>query len=252
MKILVCIKRVIDYNVHIRVNTDGTGVDTQNVKMSANPFDAIALEEAVRLKEKTPETTVIAVSIGHQDCQETLRYALAMGADKAVLISTEKNLEPLIIAKLLKNIVGQEKPDLVLLGKQAIDDDCNQTGQMLAGLLNYPQACFISKLIITQVDNNYMANITREIDGGLENLEIQLPAVMTTDLRLNEPRRPSLINIMKAKQKPLDIIPVTIDITELTSGTEILKTSSPTQRKHCVKLKSTEELITYLKQQVKI
>ena len=245
MKILVSIKRVIDYNVHIRVKADGSGVETQNVKMAANPFDAIALEEAVRLKEKKLATEIIAVSIGPQESQETLRYALAMGADRAIYIPTEKSLEPLNIAKILKIIITQEKPDLIILGKQAIDNDCNQTGQMLAGLLNYPQGTFISKLDI----NNHIATVIREVDGGLETLELQLPAVITTDLRLNEPRYPSLPNIMKAKQKVIE----TFEIPEnLSAHTEIITTTEPPARKLGIKVSSAQELIQKLKQEAKI
>ncbi|MDX2164102.1 MAG: electron transfer flavoprotein subunit beta/FixA family protein [Gammaproteobacteria bacterium] len=245
MKILVSIKRVVDYNVHIRVKADGSGVETHNVKMAANPFDAIALEEAVRLKEKKIASEIIAVSIGSQPVQETLRYALALGADRAIHVPTEKNYEPLNIAKILKNIITQENPDLIILGKQAIDDDCNQTGQMLAGLLDYPQGTFVSKLDI----QNNKATVVREVDGGLETLELLLPAVITTDLRLNEPRYPSLPNIMKAKQKPIENfnIPET-----LLPHTEILSTSEPPVRKMGVKVSSAQELIQKLKQEAKI
>ncbi|HEV2614437.1 MAG TPA: electron transfer flavoprotein subunit beta/FixA family protein [Gammaproteobacteria bacterium] len=245
MKILVSIKRVIDYNVHIRVKSDGSGVETQNVKMAANPFDAIALEEAVRLKEKKIATEIIAVSIGPQNTQETLRYALALGADRAIHVLTEKNLEPLNIAKILKNIVTTENPDLIILGKQAIDNDCNQTGQMLAGLLNYPQGTFISKLDI----NNNTATVIREVDGGLETLELQLPAVITTDLRLNEPRYPSLPNIMKAKQKPIEVIECPEN---LLPHTEIMSTSEPPVRKMGVMVSSPKELIQKLKTEAKV
>jgi len=245
MKILVSIKRVIDYNVHIRVKTDGSGVETQNVKMAANPFDAIALEEAVRLKEKKLATEIIAVSIGPQESQETLRYALAMGADRAIYIPTEKSLEPLNIAKLLKNIIAQENPDLIILGKQAIDNDCNQTGQMLAGLLNYPQGTFISKLDIS----NNIATVIREIDGGLETLELQLPAVITTDLRLNEPRYPRLPDIMKAKQKVIEIHETTED---LLPHTELMTTTEPPARKLGIKVSSAQELLQKLKHEAKV
>ena len=245
MKILVSIKRVIDYNVHIRVKSDGSGVETQNVKMAANPFDAIALEEAVRLKEKKWASEIIAVSIGPQASQETLRYALALGADRAIHVPTEKNLEPLNIAKILKTIVNTENPDLIILGKQAIDNDCNQTGQMLAGLLNYPQGTFISKLDIT----NNLATVIREVDGGLETLELQLPAVITTDLRLNEPRYPSLPNIMKAKQKVIEIVEMPAD---LIAHTEILTISEPPVRKLGIKVNSAQELIHKLKTEAKV
>lgn len=245
MKILVSIKRVVDYNVHIRVKADGSGVETHNVKMAANPFDAIALEEAVRLKEKNIATEIIAVTIGNASTQETLRYALALGADRAMHVPTELSFEPLNIAKILKSIVEKEKPDLILLGKQAIDDDCNQTGQMLAGLLEYPQGTFVSKLDI----NNKTATVVREIDGGLETLTLELPAVVTTDLRLNEPRYPSLPNIMKAKQKPIEtfLLPE-----NLQPHTEILSTSEPPARKMGIKVSSAAELIEKLKTEAKV
>ncbi len=245
MKILVSIKRVIDYNVHIRVKADGSGVETQNVKMAANPFDAIALEEAVRLKEKKIATEIIAVSIGSQAVHETLRYALALGADRAIHVPTDILFEPLNIAKILKNIIDQEKPDLIILGKQAIDDDCNQTGQMLAGLLNIPQGTFISKLDITQ----NKASVTREVDGGLETLTLELPAVITTDLRLNEPRYPSLPNIMKAKQKPIENFPLPDN---LHAHTEILSIAEPAARKMGIKVSSSQELIQKLKNEAKV
>ena len=249
MKILVCLKRVIDYNVHIRVKTDGSGVETQNVKMSVNPFDAIALEESLRIKENrlntavNKNTEIIAVSIGTLDSEETLRYALAMGADKAILIQTDKAHEPLIIARLLKQLVIHENPDLILMGKQAIDDDCNQTGQILAGLLNYPQGTFISNLTFI---NEHTIKIIREIDDGLETVELNLPAVITTDLRLNEPRRPTLVNIMKAKQKNIDIITIQDFIKnnniDIIPHTEILNTKIPPARKKGIKLHSVQEL----------
>lgn len=245
MKILVSIKRVIDYNVHIRVKSDGSGVETHHVKMAANPFDAIALEEAVRLKEKKLASEIIAVSIGASDSQETLRYALAMGADRAIHVPTEKSFEPLNIAKILKNIIATEKPDLIILGKQAIDNDCNQTGQMLAGLLNYPQGTFISKLDI----NNNIATVIREIDGGLETLELELPAVITTDLRLNEPRYPSLPNIMKAKQKAIETYNIP---TDLVPHTERITTTEPPTRKLGIKVSSAQELIQKLKMEAKV
>src|SRR5438270_748621 len=201
MKLIVAIKRVIDYNVKVRVKADGSGVDTTNVKMSMNPFDEIAIEEAVRLKEKGIATEIVAVSCGLAACQETLRTALAIGADRAILVETSVELQPLAVAKLLKAIVAKEQPQLVILGKQAIDDDANQTGQMLAALLDWPQATFASKLDIA----NGIATVKREVDGGLETVEIKLPAIVTTDLRLNEPRYATLPNIMKAKKKPLEI-----------------------------------------------
>ena len=200
MKVLVPVKRVVDFNVKVRVKADGSGVDIANVKMSMNPFDEIACEEAIRLKEGGKATEVIAVSLGEQRCQETLRTALAMGADRAILVETSVELQPLAVAKLLKAIVAREEPGLVLMGKQAIDDDSNQTPQMLAALLGWPQATFISKLEI----GDGKAKVSREVDEGLEQLEVKLPAVMSVDLRLNEPRYASLPNIMKAKKKPLD------------------------------------------------
>jgi electron transfer flavoprotein beta subunit len=252
MKILVGIKRVIDYTVHIRVKADGSGVETQNVKMSMNPFDAIALEEAIRLKEKNilseAELEIIIVSIGNKDCQETLRQGLAMGADRAILIETEKTLEPLNIAKIFQKISQKENPTLILLGKQAIDDDCNQTGQMLAGLLNWPQGTFISKL---NIENN-QAIVMREIDGGLETLSLNLPAVITTDLRLNEPRYISLPNIMQAKRKALELVDINQLEIDLRAHTEILNISEPPKRKQGVILNSVEELIDKLTHEAKI
>ncbi|HEX4192922.1 MAG TPA: electron transfer flavoprotein subunit beta/FixA family protein, partial [Stellaceae bacterium] len=200
MKVLVAVKRVIDYNVKIRVKADKTGVETANVKMSMNPFDEIAVEEAIRLKEGGKVTEIVAVSIGPAQSQETIRTALAMGADRGIHVLTDQTVEPLAVAKLLKAIIAKEAPQLVILGKQAIDDDCNQTGQMLAALLDWPQATFASKLQLEAAS----AKVTREVDGGLETIEVKLPAVMTTDLRLNEPRYASLPNIMKAKKKSIE------------------------------------------------
>src|SRR5216117_4150665 len=200
MKILVPVKRVVDFNVKVRVKADGSGVETANVKMSMNPFDEIAVEEALRLKEAGTATEVVAVSCGVQACQETLRTALALGADRAILVQTDVELQPLAVAKILRAIVQKENPQLVILGKQAIDDDCNQTGQMLAALLGWPQATFASKV---EVEGG-VAKVTREVDGGLETRALTLPAIITTDLRLNEPRYVTLPNIMKAKKKPLD------------------------------------------------
>src|SRR5512135_3018210 len=201
MKILVPVKRVVDSNVKVRVKSDGSGVDLANVKMSMNPFDEIAVEEAVRIKERGEATEVVAVSIGSTKSQDTLRTALAMGADRAILVRTEQSvIEPLAVAKLLKRVVENEKPDMVIMGKQAIDDDCNQTGQMLAALLGWPQGTFASKV----EPASDSVSVTREVDGGLETVKLKLPAIVTTDLRLNEPRYPSLPNIMKAKKKPLD------------------------------------------------
>jgi len=202
MKVIVAIKRVVDYNTKIRVKTDGSGVETRQVKMSINPFDEIALEAAVRLKEAGQAREVVAVSCGVNDCQETLRLALAMGADRAILVETDLELQPLAVSKLLQTIVKREQPQLALLGKQAIDDDCNQTGQMLAALLGWPQGVFASK--INKLDNEI--EVTSELDGGLQTVRLKLPAVITADLRLNEPRFPSLPNIMKAKQKPLEVV----------------------------------------------
>src|SRR6266852_7302538 len=202
MKILVSVKRVVDFNVKVRVKADGSGVETANVKMSMNPFDEIAIEEAIRLKEAGIATEIVAVSCGMQACQETLRTALALGADRAILVETEVELQPLAVAKLLRAIVQKENPQLVILGKQAIDDDCNQTGQMLAALLGWPQAAFASKVKVAEG----RAEVTREIDGGLETISLSLPAIITTDLRLNEPRYVTLPNIMKAKKKPLETV----------------------------------------------
>ena len=202
MKILVPVKRVVDYNVKVRVKADGSGVDIANVKMSMNPFDEIAVEEAVRLKEKGLATEIVAVSCGVAQCQETLRTAMAIGADRAILVQTDVELQPLAVAKILKALLDREQPQLVILGKQAIDDDCNQTGQMLAALAGLPQATFVSKV---EVADGH-ATMTREIDGGLERIRLRLPAVMTTDLRLNEPRYVTLPNIMKAKKKPLETL----------------------------------------------
>jgi electron transfer flavoprotein beta subunit len=206
MKVLVPVKRVVDYNVKVRVKSDGTGVDIANVKMSMNPFDEIAVEEAVRLKEKGVVTEIVAVSCGVTQCQETLRTAMAIGADRAILVECADELQPLAVAKLLKALVDKEQPGLVILGKQAIDDDCNQTGQMLAALGNMPQATFASKLEVGGSAGEGFASVTREVDGGLETLRIKLPAVVSTDLRLNEPRYVTLPNIMKAKKKQMDVV----------------------------------------------
>src|SRR3954470_11027284 len=227
MKIIVAVKRVVDYNVKVRVKPDGSGVDTTNVKMSMNPFDEIAIEEAVRLKEKGIATEIVAVSCGLAACQETLRTALAIGADRAILVETGVELQPLAVAKLLKAIVAKEQPQLVILGKQAIDDDANQTGQMLAALLDWPQATFASKIDIA----NGVATVKREVDGGLETEEVKLPAVITTDLRLNEPRYATLPNIMKAKKKPLEIVkPDSLGV-DVTPRLATLKVVEPAKRK---------------------
>ncbi|UDF28034.1 UNVERIFIED_ORG: electron transfer flavoprotein subunit beta/FixA family protein [Roseateles sp. XES5] len=245
MKVLVPVKRVVDYNVKVRVKSDGTGVDIANVKMSMNPFDEIAVEEAVRLKEKGVVTEVIAVSCGVTQCQETLRTAMAIGADRAILVETPADLElqPLAVAKLLKALVDKEQPQLVILGKQAIDDDCNQTGQMLAALAGLPQGTFASKVEI--VDGK--ANVTREVDGGLETVALSLPAVVTTDLRLNEPRYVTLPNIMKAKKKPLDKkVPADFGV-DTAARLKVLKTEEPSGRKAGVKVKTVAELVEKLK-----
>ena len=245
MKILVPVKRVVDYNVKIRVKPDGSGIDLANVKMSMNPFDEIAVEEAVRVKEKDGASEVVVVSIGPAKAQETIRTALAIGADRGILIETpgEAIVEPLAVAKLLKSIVGDEKPDLVILGKQAIDDDCNQTGQMLAGLLGWPQGTFASKVVFDEGS----ALVTREVDGGLETLKLKMPAVVTTDLRLNEPRYPSLPNIMKAKKKPLEIKkPEDLGI-DITPRLKVQNISEPATRKAGVMVDSVAELVEKLK-----
>jgi electron transfer flavoprotein beta subunit len=243
MKILTPVKRVLDYNVKARVKADQSGVDLANVKMSMNPFDEIAVEEAVRLKEKGIATEVVAVSIGVQQCQETLRTALAMGADKAILVLTDQDLEPLNAAKVLKKIVEEQAPELVLMGKQAIDGDNNATGQMLAALLGWPQATFASKVEIA----SGKATVTREIDGGLETIEIALPGVITTDLRLNEPRYASLPNIMKARTKPLETRPLADLGLDLQPHLKVLKVAEPAKRQAGVKVESAAELVAKLK-----
>jgi electron transfer flavoprotein beta subunit len=245
MKIVVPVKRVVDYNVKIRVKSDASGIDFANVKMSMNPFDEIAVEEAVRLKEKGTATEVVAVSIGPAKAQETLRTALAIGADRAILVEVPDgaNVEPLTVAKILKAIVDAEKPELVVMGKQAIDDDCNQTGQMLASLLDWPQGTFASKV----VPEAGSVSVTREVDGGLETVKLNMPAVVTTDLRLNEPRYPSLPNIMKAKKKPLDVKkPEDLGV-DIAPRLKILKTTEPPTRKAGVKVGNVSELVQKLK-----
>ena len=244
MKVLVAVKRVVDYNVKIRVKADGSGVELANVKMSMNPFDEIGVEEAVRLKEQGKATEVVAVSIGPQQSQETLRTALAMGADRAILVKTDDLVEPLAVAKILKGVVEAEKPEIVILGKQAIDDDCNQTGQMLAALLGWPQAAFCSKLEPGAGE----ANITREIDGGLQMLKIKLPAVVTTDLRLNTPRYASLPNIMKAKKKPLDEKTPADYGVDVAPRLKVLNTEEPPKRQAGIKVASPAELVAKLKE----
>jgi electron transfer flavoprotein beta subunit len=243
MKLLVPVKRVIDFNVKPRVKADGTGVDLANVKMSMNPFDEIAVEEAVRLKEKGVATEIVAVSIGPAKAQETLRTALALGADRAILVTTDEELEPLAVAKILAKIVGDEQPRMVILGKQAIDDDCNQTGQMLAALLGWAQGTFASKV---EVDGEKV-NVTREVDGGLETLRLTLPAVVTTDLRLNEPRYASLPNIMKAKSKPLaQKSPADYGI-DVAPRLTVVEVREPPKREAGVKVGSVDELIDRLR-----
>ena len=243
MKILTPVKRVLDYNVKARVKADQSGVDLANVKMSMNPFDEIAVEEAVRLKEKGVATEVIAVSIGVQQCQETLRTALAMGADRAVLVLTDQDLEPLNAAKALKKIVEEQAPDLVLMGKQAIDGDNNATGQMLAALLGWPQATFASKVVI----ENGKAQVTREVDGGLQTIEVDLPAVITTDLRLNEPRYASLPNIMKAKRKPIEEMTAADLGVDTSPRLTVVRVSEPPARRAGVKVASVGELVDRLR-----
>jgi electron transfer flavoprotein beta subunit len=245
MKILVPVKRVVDYNVKVRVKADGSGVDTANVKMSMNPFDEIACEEAIRLKEKGQAAEVVAVSLGEAKCQETLRTALAMGADRALLVETSAELQPLAVAKLLQAIALQEQPGLVLLGKQAIDDDSNQTGQMLAALLGWPQATFVSKLEVK--DGKAVA--AREVDEGIERLEVTLPAVITVDLRLNEPRYASLPNIMKAKKKPVDIMKPDQLGVDVAPRLHYLRFEEPAKRQAGVKVGSVQELVAKLKQE---
>jgi len=243
MKVLVPVKRVVDFNVKIRVKADGSGVELANVKMSMNPFDEIAVEEAIRLKEAGKATEIVAVSIGPQQASETIRTALAMGADRGILVKTEAAVEPLAVAKILKRVVEDEAPGLVILGKQAIDDDCNQTGQMLAALLNWPQGTFASKLVI----DGDTISVTREVDGGLQTVKLKAPAIVTTDLRLNEPRYASLPNIMKAKKKPIADKSAADYGVDLTAHLEILKTSEPPGRKGGVKVKDVAELVSKLK-----
>ena len=248
MKILVPVKRVVDYNVKVRVKSDGTGVDIANVKMSMNPFDEIAVEEAVRLKEKGVATEVIAVSCGVTQCQETLRTAMAIGADRAILVDTAEELQPLAVAKLLKALVDKEQPGLVILGKQAIDDDANQTGQMLAALAGLPQGTFASKVEVA----GDKVNVTREVDGGLETLALSLPAVITTDLRLNEPRYVTLPNIMKAKKKPLDVLkPEDLGV-DVKPRLKTIKVAEPAGRKAGIKVADVAALVDKLKNEAKV
>jgi electron transfer flavoprotein beta subunit len=248
MKVLVPVKRVVDFNVKVRVKADGSGVETANVKMSMNPFDEIAVEEAIRLKEAGIVTEIVVVSCGAQACQETLRTALALGADRAILVETEAELQPLAVAKLLRALVQKENPQLMLLGKQAIDDDCNQTGQMLAALLGWPQATFASKLKI----NGGKADVTREVDGGLETISIKLPAVVTTDLRLNEPRYVTLPNIMKAKKKALEVLKPEALGVDVAPRLKTLKVEEPPKRKAGVKVPDAKALVAKLKNEAKV
>jgi electron transfer flavoprotein beta subunit len=243
MKILVPVKRVLDYNVKVRVKADGTGVDLSNVKMSMNPFDEIATEEAVRLKEAGVAEEVVAVSIGVAQAQDTLRTALAMGADRALLVQTDQDLEPLAVAKVLKAIVEEEKPTLVILGKQAIDGDNNAVGQMLAALLDWPQATFASKLEVS----GDKATVTREVDGGLQTIEVSLPAIITVDLRLNEPRYASLPNIMKARKKPLDTKEASSYGVDIAPRLTVLKVAEPAKRKAGIKVETAADLVMRLK-----
>jgi electron transfer flavoprotein beta subunit len=248
MKVLVAVKRVVDYNVKVRVKSDNTGVDIANVKMSMNPFDEIAVEEAMRLKEKGVVTEVIAVSCGVAQCSETLRTAMAIGADRAILVETTAELQPLAVAKLLKAIVDKEQPGLVILGKQAIDDDCNQTGQMLAALAHLPQVTFASKIEVA----DGMATVSREVDGGSETLQVTLPAVVTADLRLNEPRYVTLPNIMKAKKKTLEVFkPADLGV-DVTPRIKTLKVSEPPKRSAGIKVPDVATLVSKLKNDAKV
>jgi len=248
MKILVAVKRVLDYNVKARVNSEGTGIDLANVKMSMNPFDEIAVEEALRIKEAGKADEVIAVSMGVSQSQETIRTALAMGADRGILVETDEELQPLAVAKLLAAIAEREQPGLVVVGKQAIDDDSNQTGQMFAALMDWPQATFASEV---EIDGDKM-KVTREVDGGLESISVSMPALITTDLRLNEPRYAKLPNIMKAKKKPLDILtPAELEV-DIASRLKVLKVEEPEQRKAGEIVGSVAELVDKLKNEAKV
>ena len=248
MKLLIPVKRVVDYNVKVRVKPDGTGIDTANVKMSMNPFDEIAVEEAVRLREKGIATEIVAVSCGPTACQETLRTALAIGADRAILVESGAELQPLAVAKLLKAVVDKEQPQLAILGKQAIDDDSNQVGQMLAALLDWPQAAFASKVEI----EGTRLRVKREVDGGLETVEMSLPAVVTTDLRLNEPRYATLPNIMKAKKKPLEVLkPEELGV-DVTPRLKTLKVVEPAKRKGGGRVADVKELVDKLRNEAKV
>jgi electron transfer flavoprotein beta subunit len=243
MKILVPVKRVVDFNVKVRVKSDGSGVELANVKMSMNPFDEIAVEEAIRLKEQGKATEIVAVSIGPQQAQETIRTALAMGADRGILVKTDQTVEPLAVAKILQKIVEKESPQLVIMGKQAIDDDCNQTGQMLGALLGWPQGTFAFKLALS----DGTIDVVREVDGGLQTVGLKLPAIVTTDLRLNEPRYASLPNIMKAKKKPLEETSAEALGVDLAQRLKVLKTVEPGGRKAGVKVASVADLVQKLK-----
>ncbi|MBV8666428.1 MAG: electron transfer flavoprotein subunit beta/FixA family protein [Burkholderiaceae bacterium] len=248
MKVLVPVKRVVDFNVKVRVKSDGTGVDIANVKMSMNPFDEIAVEEAMRLKEAGKATEVVAVSCGVTQCQETLRTAMAIGADRGILVETDADLQPLAVAKLLKALADKEQPQLIVLGKQAIDDDCNQTGQMLAALLDWPQATFASKVVI----EGDKVNVTREVDGGLETVSLTLPAIVTTDLRLNEPRYVTLPNIMKAKKKQLDVVkPADLGV-DVTPRLKTLKVMEPPKRSAGIKVPDVATLVAKLRNEAKV
>jgi electron transfer flavoprotein beta subunit len=248
MKVLVSVKRVVDYNVKVRVKSDGTGVETANVKMSMNPFDEIAVEEAMRLKEAGAAKEVVAVSCGVAACQETLRTALAIGADRAILVESGEALQPLAVAKLLKAVCDKEKPELVIMGKQAIDDDSNQTGQMLAALMGWPQATFASKVKVA----DGKAEVTREVDGGLETISIRLPAVITTDLRLNEPRYVTLPNIMKAKKKPLENLKPDALGVDVAPRLATLKVTEPPKRKAGIKVPDAAALVDKLRNEAKV
>ena len=248
MKILVPVKRVVDKDIKIRVKADGSGVELANVKMSMNPFDEIAVEEAIRLKEAGKATEIIAVSVGPQQATETIRTALAMGADRGILVKVDGAVEPLAVAKILKAIVDSEKPGLVIMGKQAIDDDCNQTGQMLAGLLGWPQGTFASKLKVTGEE----IEVTREVDAGLETLMLKLPAVVTTDLRLNEPRYASLPNIMKAKKKPIDQLKPDALGVDIAPRLKTLRVEEPAKRQAGIKVGSVAELVAKLRNEAKV
>ena len=250
MKALVCVKRVIDYNVRIRVKSDKSGVEKDNVKMSMNPFDEIAVEEAVRLKEKGILNEIIVLSIGSESSQETIRTGLAMGGDRGILVkSSDEDIDPLNIGKIIKKVCDKENPDLIILGKQAIDDDCNQTGQILATLLKYPQATFASKV---EKNTDDTLNVTREVDGGLETIKVKIPCVVTTDLRLNEPRYASLPNIMKAKQKKIDILDINELSLDLKKRVEILEVNDPPERKPGIVVPDIDSLVDKLKNEAKI